>query len=138
LPGQRLFQYRDSDGELVAVESSDVNDYLRECMGEAFTAKDFRTWGATEAAFRQLATIACEEATSETAAAGVYGEVCTAVAGMRGNTPTVCRKSYIDPRVFEGWRDGRLHRRAASARGPRQWEAALLGFLARASRNSGA
>ena len=138
LPGQRLFQYRDEDGELVAVESSDVNAYLRECMGEDFTAKDFRTWGATEAAFRQLAAIACDEATSDTAAAGVCREVCTAVAGMLGNTPTVCRKSYIDPRVFEGWRDGRLHRRAARARGPRQWEAALLGFLSRASRKSGA
>ena len=138
LPGQRLLQYRDDDGELVPVESSDVNAYLRECMGEDFTAKDFRTWGATEAAFRQLAVIACEDAISDTAAAGVCREVCTSVAGLLGNTPTVCRKSYIDPRVFEGWRDGSLHRRAARARGPRQWEAALLGFLSRASRKSGA
>ncbi len=138
LPGQRLFQYRDEDGELVAVDSSDVNDYLRECMGEDFTAKDFRTWGATEAAFRQLAAIACDEDTSDTAAAGVCREVCTAVAGLLGNTPAVCRKSYIDPRVFAGWRDGSLHRRAARARGPRQWEAALLGFLSRASSKSGA
>src|SRR5690606_28209883 len=132
LPGQRLFQYRDGDGELVAVESSDVNDYLRECMGGDFTAKDFRTWGATEAAFRQLATIACEPSTSDTAANGVCREVCTAVAALLGNTPTVCRKSYIDPRVFEGWRDGRLQRAAGRARGRRRWEAALLGFLARA------
>ena len=138
LPGQRLFQYRDADGTLAAVESSDVNDYLRECMGEAFTAKDFRTWGATEAAFRQLATIACDDAISDTAAAGVCREVCTAVSALLGNTPTVCRKSYIDPRVFDGWRDGRLQRRAARARGPRQWEAALLGFLSRASRKASA
>jgi len=134
LPGQRLFQYRDADGGLVPVESSDVNAYLRECMGDAFTAKDFRTWGATEAAFRQLAEIPADAATSETAAAGVCKEVVTAVAAMLGNTPTVCRKSYVDPRVFAGWRDGRLHRRAQRARGPRQWEAALLGFLARDGR----
>src|SRR5690606_41650417 len=126
--GQRLSQCRDSEGERGAVESPAVNDYLREGRGAAFTAKDCRTWGATGAASRQLATIACDEATSETAAAGVCREVCTAVAGLLGNTPNVCRKSYIDPRVFEGWRDGRLHRRAASARGPRQWETALLGF----------
>jgi len=134
LPGQRLFQYRDEDGELVPVESSDVNAYLRECMGEAFTAKDFRTWGATEAAFRQLAEIPADAATSDTAAAGVCREVVTSVAAMLGNTPTVCRKSYVDPRVFDGWRDGTLHRKAQRARGPRQWEAALLGFLSRGSR----
>ena len=136
LPGQRLFQYRDADGELVPVESSDVNAYLRECMGEAFTAKDFRTWGATEAAFRQLAEIPADAETSDTAAAGVCREVVTSVAAMLGNTPTVCRKSYVDPRVFEGWRDGSLQRRAARARGPRQWEAALLGFLSRSARKA--
>ena len=134
LPGQRLFQYRDEPGELVPVESSDVNAYLRDCMGASFTAKDFRTWGATEAAFRQLAAIPVDAATSDTAAAGICRDVVTAVAAMLGNTPTVCRKSYVDPRVFEGWRDGSLHRRAARARGPRQWEAALLGFLSRSSR----
>ena len=106
LPGQRLFQYRDEDGELAAVESSDVNAYLRDCMGGDFTAKDFRTWGATEAAFRQLAAIACEDAVSDTAAAGVCRDVCTSVAGLLGNTPAVCRKSYIDPRVFDRYQDG--------------------------------
>src|SRR5690606_41831207 len=105
---------------------------------EPLTAQVFRSWGATEAAFSPPAATACDEATCGTPAAGVCREVCTAVAGLRGNTPNVCRKSYIDPRVFEGWRDGRLHRRAASARGPRQWEAALLGFLSGASRKSGA
>ncbi|MGY1410645.1 DNA topoisomerase IB [Luteimonas sp. A611] len=129
LPGQRLFQCRDEGGDLVPVESNDVNAYLRECMGDAFTAKDFRTWGATEAAFRQLAEIPVDAATSDTAAAGVCREVVTSVAAMLGNTPTVCRKSYVDPRVFDGWRDGTLHRKAQHARGPRQWEAALLGFL---------
>jgi DNA topoisomerase-1 len=129
LPGQRLFQYRDADGSLVPVESADVNAYLRECMGGSFTAKDFRTWGATEAAFRQLAAIPAEAATSQTAANGICREVVTSVAALLGNTPTVCRKSYVDPRVFEGWRDGRLHRAAESARGQRRWETALLCFL---------
>jgi len=55
LPGQALFQYRGDDGATVPVGSDEVNAYLREAMGEAFTAKDFRTWGATLLAFRRLA-----------------------------------------------------------------------------------
>src|SRR5690606_5806763 len=47
LPGQELFEYIDDDGELRAVDSSDVNDYLRESCGESYTAKDFRTWSGT-------------------------------------------------------------------------------------------
>ncbi|HET6435780.1 MAG TPA: DNA topoisomerase IB, partial [Xanthomonadaceae bacterium] len=50
------------------------------------------------------------------------------------NTPSVCRKAYIDPAVFAGWRDGRLQRAAARARGERQWEQAALRFLRRAHR----
>ncbi|MDH5830976.1 DNA topoisomerase IB [Luteimonas sp. M1R5S18] len=133
LPGQRLFQYRDDDGTLVPVDSADVNDYLREAMGASFTAKDFRTWGATEAAFRQLAGTVVEEGERITVV-GVRKQVVEAVASMLGNTPTVCRKSYVDPRVFDGWEDGRLQRAAKHVRGPRQWEGALLRFLARASR----
>jgi len=134
LPGQRLFQYRDADGNLVPVESADVNDYLRERMGDAFTAKDFRTWGATEAAFRQLADTPVEKDMPVSAVGDVRGRVVDAVALMLGNTAAVCRKAYIDPRVFDGWRDGRLQRAAKKARGPRQWEAAMLRFLARAPR----
>ena len=55
LPGQALFQYRDDDGALQPVDSGAVNDYLREVMGEDFTAKDFRTWGGTVAAVQAFA-----------------------------------------------------------------------------------
>src|SRR4249919_2747958 len=55
LPGQQLFQYTDDDGTVQPIDSGLVNDYLREAMGEAFTAKDFRTWGGTLAALRLLA-----------------------------------------------------------------------------------
>ncbi|HEX6681642.1 MAG TPA: hypothetical protein VF062_02560, partial [Candidatus Limnocylindrales bacterium] len=57
LPGQRLFQYRDDDGALRPVDSDQVNAYLRDVMGETFTAKDFRTWGGTLAAFREFAQV---------------------------------------------------------------------------------
>ncbi|HEX2815944.1 MAG TPA: DNA topoisomerase IB, partial [Phenylobacterium sp.] len=57
LPGQRLFQYLDDDGPRHAVESADVNAYLREALGEDFSAKDFRTWAGTLAAARALVTL---------------------------------------------------------------------------------
>ena len=57
------------------------------------------------------------------------------VAQVLGNTPAVCRKSYIDPVVFGCWEDGRLQRATASARGQRQWEQAALRLLRRARRN---
>ena len=56
------------------------------------------------------------------------------VAAALGNTPAVCRKSYIDPVVFTGWREGKVQRAAARARGERQWEAAALRFLRQAHR----
>jgi DNA topoisomerase-1 len=138
LPGQRLFQYRDDEGTLCPVDSSMVNTYLQQRMGAAFTAKDFRTWGATLAAFQLLAAIPPPADASERAIAGLQQQVVGDVASRLGNTATVCRKSYIDPCVFTGWQDGRLARAAARARGPRQWETAARRFLARAHREAGA
>ncbi|MGY1457462.1 MULTISPECIES: DNA topoisomerase IB [unclassified Luteimonas] len=134
LPGQRLFQYRDDAGELQPVDSSMVNGYLQDRMGAPFTAKDFRTWGATLAAFRLLAATPPPEDASERALAGLQQQVIAEVAAMLGNTVSVCRKSYIDPCVFEGWQDGSLERAAARASGARQWESAARRFLSRARR----
>ena len=133
LPGQCLFQYRDDDGALVPVRSSEVNEYLRQAMGEAFTAKDFRTWGGTVAAMRGLAALGVAPE-AERECARLQGEVVRAVADELGNTPAVCRKAYIDPAVFEGWRRGELEGIAGRCRGPRQWEQAALVFLRRAHR----
>src|SRR5690606_7952302 len=129
LPGQRLFQYRDADGALQPVDSSMVNAYLHDRMGAAFTAKDFRTWGATLSAFRLLAATPPPAEASERALAGMQKQVIAEVASTLGNTVSVCRKSYIDPCVFDGWQDGSLQRAAARARGPRQWETAARSFL---------
>ncbi|MFD0739743.1 DNA topoisomerase IB [Lysobacter koreensis] len=146
LPGQALFQYRDDDGAVQPVDSGEVNDYLRAAMGEAFTAKDFRTWGGTLTAFQQFAATPlpgdAANPPSETALAAAQNEVVKRVAHELGNTPAVCRKAYIDPRVFAGWRDGSLQRAAAAAgsdgaRGARQWEQATLKFLKRAQRQAG-
>ena len=134
LPGQALFQYRDDGGDVRPVESGEVNDYLREVMGADFTAKDFRTWGGTLAAFQRLAATPLPERRSERALAQVRQAVACEAAEVLGNTPAVCRKSYIDPAVFDGWLDGQLQRAAHGARGARQWEQAALRFLARAHR----
>lgn len=134
LPGQALFQYRDDAGELQPVDSGLVNDYLREAMGEDFTAKDFRTWGGTLAAIQRLARTPLPQPASERALAGLRNEVVRTVAAALGNTPAVCRKAYIDPCVFAGWQEGRLQRLCEGLRGERQWEQAALRFLAQARR----
>src|SRR5690606_7653311 len=138
LPGQRLFQYRDDDGVLRPVDSDQVNAYLRDTMGEAFTAKDFRTWGGTLTAFREFAAVGAPDDPAAASVPSQRNEVVKAVAVTLSNTPAVCRKAYIDPVVFEGWLDGRVVRTAGNARGARQWEQALLKFLKAAHRRDNA
>lgn len=134
LPGQALFQYIDDDGERHGIDSGMVNDYLREAMGGPFTAKDFRTWGGTLMAFRRFAAMPLPEdgkggEPSERTLATQEKIVIADVADALGNTVAVCRKAYIDPVLYEAWRDGGLQRAAGNARGERQWEAAALKLL---------
>ena len=132
LPGQQLFQYRDDNGTVQPVDSGMVNDYLRDAMGAAFTAKDFRTWGGTLAATRLLAEMPWnEDGASQRAMASMRKAVEADVARQLGNTPAVCRKSYIDPRVYAAWESGWLARASEGVRGPRQWEALALRLLRR-------
>jgi DNA topoisomerase-1 len=105
LPGQRLFQYLDETGQRHHIASDDVNAYLRAAMGEDFSAKDFRTWAATLLAARAL----CLEAAKGPAPLKQTINTCVrAVAGLLGNTPAVCRASYIHPSVFEAFQAGGL------------------------------
>jgi DNA topoisomerase-1 len=134
LPGQHLFQYVDDEGQRQPVDSALVNDYLKEAMGctaesEGFTAKDFRTWGAT---LRAIALLACKplpEPVSERALKSGIVEAVKQVAAELGNTPTVCRKSYINPVVFSAWREGALHEFTVSGSAPRKLEQLALKFL---------
>ena len=114
------------------VRSEDINAYIKEQTGGDFTAKDFRTWSATLAAFRLLAGSPPPDGASGRALAQIQQQVLGEVSGLLGNTVSVCRKSYVDPCVFDGWEDGSLLRAASLARGERQWEAAARRFLARA------
>ena len=138
LPGQHLFQYVGDDGQRCPVDSGMVNSYLREAMGDDFTAKDFRTWGATLHALILLARTPWHPNGSERAQnkqiAGVVEQV---AAGLR-NTPAVCRKSYINPLVFEAWRSGVIHNTFngnLSLASPRKAETLVSNFLRRYGRN---
>jgi DNA topoisomerase I len=125
LPGQRLFQYLDDDGQRHSVESADVNAYLREAMGEDFSAKDFRTWAGTVAAARAMVTL--PECAGEGDARRNASACVKAVAGILGNTPAVCRSAYIHPAVLEAYEAGKLPLKAA--RDGRTFELAVLKFL---------
>jgi DNA topoisomerase IB len=126
LPGQALFQYLDDEGGRRAIDSGQVNAYLRERMGEEFTAKDFRTWHATLHALTLLDKMPLPEKRSERALRGCINAVIKDVAAGLRNTPAVCRKSYINPAVFVAWQNGELCRRAARGR-PVKALLALLG-----------
>lgn len=97
LPGQELFQFLDEAGEPQPVTSGDVNEYLRMATGQDFSAKDFRTWAGTLLAAGHLAAAAQLESESERKSA--FLRAVEAVAARLGNTPSVCRASYIHPAV---------------------------------------
>jgi DNA topoisomerase-1 len=125
LPGQRLFQYLDDEGEQHVVESADVNAYLREALGEDFSAKDFRTWAGTLAAARALVTL--PECAGDGEAKRNVVTCVKAVAGVLGNTPAVCRKAYIHPAVLEAYEAGKLALKPPKS--DRAFELAVLKFL---------
>jgi DNA topoisomerase IB len=132
LPGQHLFQYVADDGSRCPVDSGQVNDYLREAMGDDFTAKDFRTWGATLRALVLLAGIPRDPEASESALKRAIVGVVKQVAAELRNTPAVCRKSYINPVVFDGWRSGAVHRAFSGnlvSASPRRVETLVRDFL---------
>jgi DNA topoisomerase I len=132
IPGQHLFQYINDDGQRCPIDSGQVNDYLREAMGADFTAKDFRTWGATLHAISLLACTPLPDPASERGFKKKIAEVVKQVAAELRNTPAVCRKSYINPAVFDSWRSGSIHEKidgrltGASAR---KAETVVLAFL---------
>jgi DNA topoisomerase-1 len=103
LPGYHLFQYLDEDGELQEVDAEDVNDYLRAIAGNGFSAKDFRTWAGTVMCAVMLRDCCGWESESEAKKHVV--EAVKQVAASLGNTPAVCRKSYIHPAVIEAYYD---------------------------------
>ena len=100
LPGQHLFQYITEDGTPCPVTSADVNEYIREASGGDFTAKNFRTWGASVIAFDQMLT-----AQEHDKARISLKTVLEPVAQALGNTPAISRKSYVHPKLIDAARD---------------------------------
>jgi len=108
-----------------------VNVYLRDAMGADFTAKDFRTWGASLRAIALLARTPLPEDGAERACKACITAAIKTVAAELANTPTVCRKSYINPIVFDAWRRGTLQEfvpsnATSSPRKMEQWALNLL------------
>jgi DNA topoisomerase IB len=103
--GTELLAYR-RNGGWSDVRPSDVNDYIKEAAGDAYTAKDFRTWHATVLAAVAI-SVHGRAATSRSARASAVTRAVSEVARFLGNTPAVCRGSYVDPRVFERFDEGR-------------------------------
>jgi DNA topoisomerase-1 len=132
LPGQELFQYLDEDGRATTIDSADVNEYIRNIAGDEFTAKDFRTWAGTVLAATALCAMCAGTGRggandNARVAAGARDrrrapskrDVVRAieqVARRLGNTPSVCRKSYVHPEVIGAFLDGSLARHAPFAR----------------------
>lgn len=126
LPGQALFEYLDEGGKAQSIGSSDVNGYLKEISGAEVTAKDFRTWAGTVFVANELARREGPVRPSHMVAA------VREAARRLGNTPAICRKSYVHPRVLDPqtWLK-RAERRGGgrAPRGLRADEAALLRLL---------
>jgi DNA topoisomerase I len=113
IDGQELFQYLDDDGQRRSIDSSDVNGYLRSITrrpdlvagdgagGDDFTAKDFRTWAGTVHAAALLRR--CAACTSQRDGRAKVKRCLEEVSRRLGNTPAVCRKSYVHPAVFESF-----------------------------------
>lgn len=141
LPGEELFKYMDDEGKRQAVDSGDINAYLREIAGREVTAKDFRTWAGTmyaAAALRQLGPQPAEREAKRNVVRAI-----DQVAERLGNTRAVCRKYYVHPVVIDAYirgvvpplppppKDPKRERRSAAIR---REEAAVLQFIERESR----
>jgi DNA topoisomerase IB len=108
--GTELLAYKESR-RWKDIKSPDINAYLKEATGDDFSAKDFRTWNATVLASVALA-VSGEVAATKTGRKRAITRAIKEVSHYLGNTPAVCRASYIDPRVFDAYRAGLVIRPA--------------------------
>lgn len=107
IPGQDLFQYYTTDHERRSIDSGKINNYIKEITGDDFSAKDFRTWGGTLEAMRQLA-ICCSNVEEQQPKKKVIVQVLDCVASKLGNTRAVCKSSYVYPLLLEAFENDTL------------------------------
>jgi len=132
LPGQLLFQYVNGDGNPHPINSGEVNDYIREASGGEFTAKHFRTWGASVLAFEQMIKKAEGKRLSVVT-------MIEPVAEALGNTVAISRKAYVHPALIDAVKEQPRDPLGSMERPrPRKWlsdcEVGLLQFLAKRKR----
>jgi DNA topoisomerase-1 len=107
MPGYEIFKYLDEDDNIVDVKSDDLNTYIHEIIGEEFSAKDFRTWAGTMIAAIALDELGVVDKKDQEILDKNIKEAVNLVSERLGNTPSVARGSYIDPRVIEDYTKGR-------------------------------
>lgn len=107
LPGYEIFKYIDDEDNIHDIRSNDLNQYIREVMGEEFSAKDFRTWAGTVIAAMALDEIGAVEPEDQKRLKKNIHDAVVTVSEKLGNTPAIARSSYIDPRVITHYTQGR-------------------------------
>lgn len=133
LRGQHLFQYVDANGRRRPAHSTDLNGYISQIAGDRFSAKDFRTWGATLTAAGLLDSRG--EIMIGVPGKSALVEDVAEVANQLGNTPAICRKSYVHPYLLEAyqderaWKDWQRTRAGRAPSGLAKSEGRLLRFL---------
>ena len=107
-PGKRVFQFENGNGEMVRVTSRHINEYIKEVMGEHFSAKDFRTWAGTLICASALARVGINKEDSKSARHKKVVAAIKETSEALGNTPAVCRKSYICPAILSSYEKGHV------------------------------
>jgi DNA topoisomerase-1 len=107
LPGYEIFRYIDDEDNMHDIRSNDLNEYIREVMGEEFSAKDFRTWAGTVIAAMALDEIGAVVPEDQKNLKKNIRDAVVTVSEKLGNTPAIARSSYIDPRVITHYTQGR-------------------------------
>jgi len=107
-PSREVFKYRNGNGQFVNVTRQHINDYIREVMGENFSAKDFRTWAGTLVCACALARIGTEVVEKPTARKRKVVEAIKETAEVLGNTVAVCRSAYICPEIIQNFENGKM------------------------------
>jgi DNA topoisomerase I len=142
-PSREVFKYQNGDGGFINVTGSHINVYIREVMGERFSAKDFRTWAGTLVCACALARAGTDILEETPVRKRKVGAAIKETAELLGNTPQVCRSSYVSPEVVAGFEKGSVITRffrspdeliAYRGRRLHAAERSLLSFLKRAAR----
>ncbi len=106
--GREVFQYQNGDSEFINITNRHINEYIKEIMGARFSAKDFRTWAGTIICACALARVGTEDLEKRAARKRKVVAAIKETAEMLGNTPAVCRSSYINTEIINSFEKGKI------------------------------